>query len=1604
MPLTDDDVKAAVQAHAAGSVADGEGVAPQAAQGALRDAPLSGIPASVGMHAPEVGAQSAADTASRAVLDTSRGVRGFVASDPAKAAGTREDWWSFGQIASDFGKMMDPAWASHELHVQQQAENPSAASLLRAYQDPADAFNLFGAFIGGVTSAATSPIARHLQQQVPLTAVEHPSGLTTFGFGWTRAPGSRPATAEEGSGEYEAVFQGLGQSLPLPRIFPRLFRQGPEINLGAAHEVPPEGPIGPEGQLAGPEGSVPPPQPLSPLPEAEFTIEPSPYTTEPTAPPGVRPEDSPYFHAEALDNQGAVEYLQGRISQFKTLGTSPELVNDFLHNHAGMGDTLAWVPPQALVPLYQQGHSPFADMAGEIVDALSTGRDVQVPLATYLTETAGQPFAEALNAATRFSAEGVSTDAAKELPKPGEEPVARTAPAPVEVPSDLKAHEEPIRALAAEADRAIEEVFKAHGIEGLFEDAAAAGLTKPQFERYGAHIDELRAALRQRLLERTYAQLRRERTPEWKAQLDAIVPFMEQALNAHPDVRAMRELMAKGMKLDRGDVEAFYPGAASRLPKGVLKAGGNHPDAAADLLGYPSGAELVNALADLQDTLGGKSLNAWVKAEAMDAAASQARVNLGYDPSPAGLLASAREMLVESPMETYLTEDLRALAAEAGLPFSKPDVKAFAARQFDALPTKDATNIRLFERGMRTTGETTQRALEKGKWDEAFRSRQQQLINLLQLQMAHAAGKTFRATQATLTSWARADTIPSTDPLVGAIVQAELGRVGWRLARDAGELGRFLALARAEGRPFDLPTLHASAEAHGEIIDAVEPPQGALRDLPWGTYINYTNSLKALRKFGQELQSITSQGKLWEAQAFADAVARNADALGRKFTEQQLADIHNGTSSHLVDAFHAAAMGLQDILAGQLRPEVFLHWVDGDKQGPLMGVVNELQAAKYLETDLSDGWVKSLRASVPGKFWNSMKVKVSPPEMMQVQTARSRIQVIKTRGNLRYALTYLGSETGRAKLLKGFGWGEPQEAWLKSQATAEDWQFVRAFWAENEKLFALADAKYAARRGYGLKKDDPRPVDTGLPEVGTLPGGHVHVAYDASLKDRMRIRIVLGQIDTALKMQYGTAKPGGDVMDQHPAASLPSAFYTEQRTGYTGPVNLNPRGLAAGVSEVIHDIAYRDALINAQKALTNPIVKDALESVLGPQYAKQISPWLRYIAQERMLYDSSTDALQRILSKYNSNISFGALAFQAMPVLKHGGVGLIHMAAEIKNPVVLKGAVQDLLTPGPKGEMWNRFVLDNSGEVRGLQFTTDASLSRFLAESAMSTDLEQAITKFGYGMFTFAKFQESRFTWLAKYRTAIHDNGNHELSVQIANKAVRDTQGAGHPVDQPAFLRRGNSPILEFLRPLYGMFMSFRSTTTNRLFTAGKQVGLGVRQLGGGEGAKAGENLGKAAVGSFAFVLASAVLLALEEIYLRGGGDPKAKTRGDAFKEELGWELLGQGPGSMIGPNILVDAAKFGNAEGDKLKAAAQHILKGEMDKVHGGIRLAGHVLGGFAPATPATALANLAQALEDEDSDLKPDDRGAVPFIQRAFLGRAPHYIPNKPAHRSTH
>lgn len=1741
------------------------GVPPAAALAGIQHGPGVGVDPSLAMHDPEQVTGIAQARSNQAMLAASPPLQNFVGTSPAHAAVVQNDYaklTSLAGLVSDFtdpfkGFELNPSYGkllsalkgtlSPDANTRQQAVGEAQQQAWNiAPPDIRAALNLFtgvGNVVGRGIAAASSAI--------PLTGLERaPSPI--FGAAPSRAPMS-PDQTQSG---YRFAGNLLLSLLPVGGAG-KLAEEarGGTAGTGQARQAPPDingGPAAPHPTTGAPqftqEGFVSDangaPATFNSMRDAANFIfkdlrnEPGefkPYNDNGKIGIQKTPGSGANWHsARAEEDAAGVADMEEQVASTQFHAQAPELSEEFL-NHTEAADHTVHVDPQAVMDARTEGHDPFPQMDTEVHDALVAGREVQMPLSSYLADVSGKPYADTLRAATRFRDDGMSVDEARGLKQqapgfdlaggedqafvakpntldtnaiegmlplaqqfggryavgrantafqfetqaqrqsfldaagkeglaptfeqsegpaverratprtpedeaafgekvrvqsgemqqhgdfeltsletpngqahiakpgtvlPGMEAAAiraggryamgkaktafqfptkekraaflKEASAPgagVKIPDDIppEMHDN-VRTYAASVEAAVDEVFDDLELSQVFEGPEAAGLTKRQFERYDNMIADAKAATTDRILNKLYGQIRRERTPEWKATVEQYVASAEKELATSPLLQAYSQLTrGKGVlgeplevpfRLSTDDDIAQF-GKDLGLPQSMFRKNGLTADQVASDLGFESGAGMMRELKELHDALDGRTFAQFIKDTAKGIAENRAREELGFDISPDGIMEAAHEEADFPQIEDFLGQTIRDLQDVVGdRSITLEDVRAQAGEQLERMPVKQASNPKVFERGIKRTGEQALRALEKEDFGTALGHRIQQLLNFQQLKLSWKFKKEFERGTKQLKRWGKNEAVAGMDPLIGSILQKAAMDLGFEGGRDPAELQRGLDEAKQAGRVSTMPEALNAANDQGYSL--TEAPLVGDNAATPKSFRDMMNMLTGVAKFGKELNEIRVGAKQWELTGLANEVQANAGDIGRRYTPNELLSMRDTLFGRLKGR-------VKSILINNLRPEVPLYFLDGEKQGPIMrSVVNPLMEGKYMETDLLNDWIKSMREGVSGEYLSRTDKKLDVPNTMMVNTVHGPAHVLKTEGQYRTALMYLGSDTARAKLLDGFGWDEEAEKWLLDRASAEDKRFVQGFWDQNEKLFNLADAMYRRVRGYGLVKDEPRAVH--FSDGTSLKGGHIHITYDPVMKVLQQINEIEGEDLLRASHQPSQDNP---LDDDHPIRALPSAFYGLERTGFVGPINLDARSLAQGVKEVIHDISFREPLQAAQKVLFDPRVREAVMSVLGPDYGLQISPWLHYIAKERTTYNPATAAAAQMIRDLSSNFVFAKVAFNLSSTIKHSAIGVSHMIREAGDPAIFAKAAQDVFT----NDYWPKFIDQMSGEVRGLAWNMDTNLQEALARDALSGGMLHDARQLGFYLFSLSKRKEGQITWLATFRREVAANGNTEQAVNAANKAVRDTQGASASVDLPTMFRKGDDFAHEIMRNTLGLLMGFRNTVPNRLWTANRLVGQAVRGKGGA---------GKAWSIYMTYVLGAALLLALYDVYARGGGKAK-KSKAENFAEELGWGVSEQTLGSIVGLNKLEEAVHYGSdSDFSRLVDDGKKLMNGQPWGEQQWTDTA-KMVGGATGIIPDSAI-NLGATVYDTATG---QVNNPATFIQRGFLGR---------------
>jgi hypothetical protein len=1490
-------------------------VQPQAATTALKAGPVLGVSPSVAMYDPQnVQAQAQAQEDSN-TIDSNPGLASAIAKQPpAAVAAVKDDLPQLSQIfnrmGANFAAPFADSWKQLQVDFQRgianehaSADDLGAAALKSARQTAItgsvlkDAlFTAFGATgIPGLVNSVVQPVAQGLAQAdealAPGSSFKN-TGL--FSMPWDQGQneklygvdakqqriaanigdylwfigghGSKAFSGEGAAGKPSSTPGGGDGPVAGPAYNPGTSRyatdaeghvvdhNGDRVEFptarAAAQWVVKEGHSNSADQIF---------SPYNDQTTGNWTVQETglAQTSRDVPQPGVNPGVDAYRVEVAKQDEQSIAELEKNIADSATHQRTPEVMQSLLEDRTQ--GSMVQVDPQQLVDLYQQGHTPFADMVPQIQDALQTGLPLQVPLSRYLTEVAGQPFADELRKGTTFRDGGVSVNAATELNHKEPEEVADTARLAAANPSEQLTPEEKAtqaKTNAATVEGVVKQI-KALYLNKLFATPEAAGMTPKQFEGYSNSIEGMVQRAVAKIQKDVSKKILAERKPEYQAALKENTHLAEQELAKDPVLNARSQLLygetplgakVERLKFDRARAIAEYgEGVVNSLPKQMFaqdkKVSGQvetytySADDVAEMFGLSSGEELLRELRrqDVEQAfMGAKNAKEHFKMKAKDLAEGYTRHQLGYSLDPQAIMEAAKEAVSGFKVTDFLERELRAIHKLLGedTPLDVQVVRDAAVVKFQDMSVNKARNLQAFERASGSWGAKAETALLAGKTIEAFQFKQKQLMVNHMLQQAHGLVRELTVADKKFKLWAKPGR--SIDPMVNNYIQELLKLADYNVRRSVEEL-REATAGKTLGEYIQ------EQNQLGPEIPYIEAVPGS----PFAGDVNYFRGFRdmlfGLNRRGKTIDKIM-KGK--QAQDYADFkadVMANFKKLGFKLGPDQ-------------QQGWVGQVG-RGMLAPNIRMEQLLQEADlNDLAGPLSRAVTDLaQEAKARENDmekkLSDAMDTFLHPEDKAladkrKAWmGTMSKKMNLPALIftsPVTGVPSRI--IRNRGNLVRAMTNMGTIGNYTKFIEGYKLDRKLwEDTVNKHATKEDWDFVQHIWDAFASLRPEISKEYYAMNGVRPNWIEGRSV---LTPFGIYRGDYVPVRYDplrSTVKDRF-------DGDTIFGNDYSSA--------------YPTNSYTKNRTNYVAPLDLDFENLAHGFSEVIHDIAFRRAIIQISKVLSDPDIVEGIRDNFGKEFSDQLRPWVEYMAQERINSAKGTAWWANFLREARMNATYVGLGYRVSSALIHGSVAGLNSVGEVGVPG-FTAAAADLIRPDSKGKAMQKFVLDNSPEIRHRLFNMDQDIRGKVTQIYKEQGFFSTLQEYGFHMLAYTDLVSTMPTWLAAYRAAIADpRGFTPLEASaMADRQVRNAHGAGASVDVPAWLRSGDSAPGEAGRQ-FMMFLSTQNHSLNRLWSTGRSYEKGFDNMNAGEWAGAKRDFGRANARTLAYIILPAIAIA----------------------------------------------------------------------------------------------------------------------------------------------
>jgi hypothetical protein len=973
------------------------------------------------------------------------------------------------------------------------------------------------------------------------------------------------------------------------------------------------------------------------------------------------------------------------------------------------------------------------------------------------------------------------------------------------------------RLLASEEE--INAAEKNSSMQPLFSDPKAFGMSEAEAARYTKAIQEARVSAEDHLSQKLVDEVQREKTKVYKEAKVKIKDQVSQEVNADPLYIAL-SILQKGV-LPNGDPlpEGLHPIKLSKeallqdydknflnkLPKPFIYAakGGVHPDQVAGLFGFHSGDEMLSQMINAEkretkiDRLVGEKLTERFGDMRVDGRIHEEALTAIHNDQRSELLRKELEYLTSENLAAF-----KGLVKKVSRPIpTLESVRSQAELTIGGKRFRDLSPIS-YERAGARAGKEAVDLLLKGDVEGAFEAKQRELLNN---ELYRAASNAKDSVEKMTDYFSKFD---STD------VRAKLGKAGEDyLDQIDGILERYdfkkSTSLKAIDKRKDLLSWVISQKKQGYELDL---PEKLLNEAYRQHYKDTTvDELTGVRDSVQSIEHLASlKFKLLKNQEFKDFNEAKAAVLAsisahHDLTKETMEPIAPNLKERLVK-------GGSGVVALHARPEFIFRHLDGLKElgaawKNMFDPMNEAEAKENELHHKSAEAIKEIFSAYSGQETGLFGFKKTyVPEVGQSFTKRNMLSV---------ALN-LGNAYNKEALMRGYKWSESQVQAIVKHLDERDWKVVQKILDHIDSYWPQIEAMEKRLNGIAPEKVAAESFKT--PLGSEMRGGYYPILFDHNRSEKQF------QLDARSDVQ--------DLMGGNFARAMTKKGHTEARNDTGGkPLSLELSGVEKHLGQVIHDLSFREAVIDVNKFLKDKDIREAIQKAAGQDMYRQLNPWLVDIAGDRPR--DPMNYIERLIGKARSGVTIVNLGFKVTSALVHTS-NYLFAVKEVGPVYSLKGIAETLLKPWNLKEtfefatsrsdlMKERLTL-NERDIRD-----QARASNLSGGSGAKSVLDHYVKPIQDVAFIPMGLMDLGTTlpiWFSGYRKAMEGQvdgiklGNEIDAVKYADGLVRRTKGSGSTKDLSG-VQRGPE-----VTKLMTMFYSPASVIFNQFLEAGQSYRL----------------------------------------------------------------------------------------------------------------------------------------------------------------------------------
>lgn len=454
-------------------------------------------------------------------------------------------------------------------------------------------------------------------------------------------------------------------------------------------------------------------------------------------------------------------------------------------------------------------------------------------------------------------------------------------------------------------------------------------------------------------------------------------------------------------------------------------------------------------------------------------------------------------------------------------------------------------------------------------------------------------------------------------------------------------------------------------------------------------------------------------------------------------------------------------------------------------------------------TNLWDKYSPSERASM-------FKTRITIPELA-VDSDVTGLNDTFTRMELIAIALNLGNNGNVAALVDGFKWfaapaGMETDyaaaktkiiAALDKHLTKRDWEFVQETWSIIGQF--RDEAFNLHQRLTGLRPEEVE-ADPIASKHGTFAGGYYPLKFDP-LRDAVTER---------REAKENTPVSNWGVSSLAP---MTKKGHLIDRKGSGGrPVRLDFGVATDHIQNVIHDIAYREALIDANRIISDERFRAAFIRTVGKEQYAQLHPWLHSIAVE---YRDPTSDIGKLMQRMRGNMQIVTMGVKIATATQQIA-GLLQAVPMLGSAEMAGGVVRMLNNPFMLREK-SEYIMSKSEFMRARVRSFNRDVREFLRRVQDDT-LAHKTQRDAFALVGAMDWAVSSVVWITAYEKARAgkvqgiEAGIEEDAVRFADSMVRQTQSAGLNQDLPLIMR--NTEMEKLITAFYSYFSVLYNWTT----------------------------------------------------------------------------------------------------------------------------------------------------------------------------------------------